>query len=342
MMKNYKKESLSELISSLPDYTKKNEVIKSNIYPIDKLLEGGFELGSFIQFVADSGIGKTTIALGIADALCNKGFKVLYIDAERSVSSEILETTNVKSYLNSNFILVKESEFSVVEDVLDKFISTGEINFVIIDSIAVLINSCFTSIDGKKISITTNNTSYNSVPLTKFMDKYKALAGDRKLCFIFINQYRNELNMVSGSKKRGYGANNSVYNTDIIIKIDKASSYKEKAFHDLTKDAATGIPLVFEISKSNKSKSGITVPAFLNYGVGLASRWNYIYELIEKDIIRKNGSYYSMLYDNEEIKAQGILNFVKELEDKGLMQLDILESLITDDDVLFIDMEEDK
>ena len=97
MSKNYKKESLSELISSLPDYTKNNEVIKSNIYPIDKLLEGGFELGSFIQFVADSGIGKTTMALGIADALCNKDFKVLYIDAERSVSNEILETTNLSN-----------------------------------------------------------------------------------------------------------------------------------------------------------------------------------------------------------------------------------------------------
>ena len=83
------------------------------------------------------------------------------------------------------------------------------------------------------------------------------------------------------------------------------------------------------------------MPAFLNYGVGLASRWNYIYELIEKDIIRKNGSYYSMLYDNEEIKAQGIMNFVKELENKGLMQSDILESLITDDKVIFIDMEEE-
>lgn len=343
MKKSYEKKSLSELASSLPDYVYNADVIKSGIYPIDKILNGGLELGSFVQLIAESGFGKTTLALGLSYALCESGFNVLYIDSEKSVSNEILESTKVKSFLKEKFFLVKESEFSVVEETLDQFIATDEINFVIIDSLAALINGCFTNISGKKdkISITTNNTSYNSVPLTKFMDKYKSIAGSKKVCFVFINQYRNKINMTSGAKEKAYGGKNTVYNCDVLIKIDKASLHKEKAFYELTKEVTTGIPLVLEIVKSNKKEPGTTVPAFLNFGKGIASRWNYIHELIEKEVIRKNGSYYTLLYEGEEIKAQGIKNFVKELENKNLMQLEILESLIADDLEIFIDMEDE-
>ena len=332
MLKNYKKESLSELTRSLPDYVNSGKIIKSDIYPIDQILSGGLELGSFVQFIAESGVGKTTIALGLSKDLCDKDYNVLYIDAEKSVSREILETTGVNNFVGRNFFLVKESEFSTVEDVLDKFISTDEINFVIIDSLAALINSCFTNIASKKDkkSIMTSNTSYNSVPLTKFMDKYKAIAGSKKICFILINQYRNKINMKTGATDKAYGSKNTIYNCDAVIKIVPASTYKEKEFYDLTKDVENGKSLVFEIFKSNKLKPGFSVPAFLRYGKGLICRWNYIYQLIKLDAIRKNGSYYSLFYEGEEIKAQGIISFVKELEIKGLMTLEILEELISE------------
>lgn len=343
MNKENVKKSLSELTRSLPDYVNNRKIIKSNIEPIDKILNGGLEEGSFIQFIAESGVGKTTIALGLSNALCDMDYNVLYIDAEKSVSKEILETTGVDDFIGRKFFLIQESEFSTVEDILDKFISTDEINFVIIDSLAALINSCFTNITSKKDkkSIMTSNTSYNSVPLTKFMDKYKAIAGSKKICFILINQYRNKINMKTGATDKAYGSKNTIYNCDAVIKIVPASTYKEKNFYDLTKDVGNGKSLVFEIFKSNKLKPGFSVPAFLGYGKGLICKWNYVFELIEKDMVRKNGSYYSMLYDNEEIKAQGIINFVKELEDKDLLQSDVIEDLITDDLTIFIDMEDE-
>ena len=104
----------------------------------------------------------------------------------------------------------------------------------------------------------------------------------------------------------------------------------KKEFYDLTKDVENGKSLVFEIFKSNKLKPGFSVPAFLRYGKGLICRWNYLYQLIKLDAIRKNGSYYSLFYEGEEIKAQGIISFVKELEIKGLMTLEILEELISE------------
>ena len=77
MLKNYKKESLSELTRSLPDYVNSGKIIKSDIYPIDQILSGGLELGSFVQFIAASGVGKTTIALGLSKDLCDKDDNVL-------------------------------------------------------------------------------------------------------------------------------------------------------------------------------------------------------------------------------------------------------------------------
>lgn len=330
MSKETEKKSLSELVSSLPDYIINEKIIKSDIYPIDKILGGGLELGSFVQFIAESGVGKTTIAVDLSHALCRMDYHVLYIDAEKSVSREILDTTNVSSFINKNFFLIKESEFSTVEEILDQFIATDEINFVIIDSLAALINSCFTNIDNKKgkKSIMTNNTSYNSVPLTKFMDKYKSIAGSKKICFILINQYRNKINMTSGATDKVYGSKNTIYNCDVLIRIVNASSYKEKEFYDLTKDIENGKALAFEIIKSNKLAPGISVPAYLKYGKGLMVGWNYIYQLLQLDAIKKNGSYYSLIYDGDEIKAQGIKGFINELEKNNIMNIDILQELV--------------
>ena len=328
------KSSLRELASSLNDYINDSEVISTDVYPIDKVLNGGLERGSFVQFVAESGIGKTTIALQIAHVLCEKEYNILYIDSEKSVSKEILTTTGVIDYHKKNFFLIKESEFSVVEKTLDQFISTNEIDFVIIDSIASLINECFTNIAKNKEtkSIMTNNTSYNSVPLTKFMSKYKTMSGTNNVCFILINQYRYKINMKTGATDKIYGSKNIIYNSDSVIKVSNTNSTQGKEFRDLTKDVSDGRSILFEVIKSNKLRPGFSMPAFLKYGKGISCRWNYIYELIKLGVIKKNVGYYSLEYAGEVIKDQGILNFVNDLENRDLMRQDFFEMLIAENE----------
>lgn len=334
-MKNSKvikgKSSLRELASSLPDYFA--DPVQTGVYLIDKLLNGGIDLGTFVQLVAEPGIGKSTIALQVANNLCSQGYNVLYVDSEHSVSRETLTSIGLFNY-KDNFFLVKESEFASVEQKLDEFILTGEINFVVIDSMACLINSCFTNIGSKKgsISVTTNNSNYMSGPVTKFMNKYKSLAAKYNIGFIIINQNRNSVNMTTGTVLKMYGAKNVEYNTDTIIRIKPIKATTLKDFKELTKDVVGGNALSFEIIKSNKAEPDVVCPGYLMYGKGVSNLWTYIYQLKKNGIIEQKGTFYTLDYHGDSIKGQGILNFMRSLEDNDISEENLKELLYSIDE----------
>ena len=101
--------SLSSVVSSLPDYMSDTKIIPTNIYMLDYILNGGMETGSFVQLIAESGLGKSTIALQIAYNYCETGEKVVYVDTESSVSNEILELTGVAEFINQSFMAPESS-----------------------------------------------------------------------------------------------------------------------------------------------------------------------------------------------------------------------------------------
>ncbi|MFV0275168.1 MAG: AAA family ATPase [Bacilli bacterium] len=306
--------SLADLANSLPNYFSDTTIVKSGIYSLDYLLKGGLQLGSFIQFVAESGIGKSTIALQVASNLCEQGHKVLYLDSEGSVTNKTLESTGVSKYLNNGFYYVRESTFDKVEKKLDRFISTNEISVIMIDSIANLINEGFTNLnDG--ISITNNNTNNISGPLVKFINKYKSVATSCNICFVLVNQYRNTINMKIGTQLKEYGSKNVRYASDVIIKINGIKSFgSARDFKNLTNSADAGIALELEIVKSNKSRPGTIMPAYLIYGKGIDNMWNWVYELKKADVIKQAGKYFSLDYVGNQIKEDGMPNFVRALE----------------------------
>ena len=80
MIKNIKLPDLCD------DCFKDNTIIETKIYPIDYLLKGGLELGYMFQFVGDSAVGKSTIALQIAKSVCERGYNLLYLDSEGSIT----------------------------------------------------------------------------------------------------------------------------------------------------------------------------------------------------------------------------------------------------------------
>lgn len=293
---NPEKPSLADIIKDFKVYTP--QIVPTQIHILDAILCGGLELGSIIQIVGESGVGKSTLAMDIAKQLCNQDYKVLYLDSEGSISKELI----TKIGLDENFIYARANTFKEVETILDKIINTNEIQFIFIDSLATIIHEGFTVIDGNKksISLTTDNTSYNSKKLVNFMNKYNALAKSRNICFIMINQHRNQLDMKNGSILKIYGAKNVIYNSDVVLRVKYAKS--TDAFKKLTSSAKRGVALQLEIVKSNK-KEPSEFPFYLLYGKGVSSIINDVYALIQIGYIKEEGNGY---YSCTKFKAHGI------------------------------------
>lgn len=333
--------SLAELASTLPNYFEDNKVVQTGVYALDNLLNGGIELGSFIQLLAEAGVGKSTICLELSKNLCEQGYYVLYLDSENSITKDMMDSTGI-SQVSDNFFLVKESTFDKAEEILDNFISTNKLSFIVVDSLPGLINPCFTNIGDKHISVTNNNTNNISGPMTKFMSKYKSLAASRNIGFILVNQNRNSVNMKTGTVLKAYGPKNVAYTSDVIIKISPIKSKEFRDFATLANGCKNGKALELEIVKSNKKAPGTAIVGFLKYGVGLIDIWNYIDILKKSGLVKQTGKYFSINWNGKEIKMEGISNFVEALiqEEFGLDSFKEMTSsgeITNDDFVITID-----
>lgn len=320
-MKNKNTESidLESISKSLPNYLD-NEIIPTDIYTIDKILNGGIEIGSTIQLIGESGVGKSTTTLSIAKNLCAKGKNVVYIDTENSVSKETMIKIGLEEYIKEEsrtFYYLRLSTFDEVEKKLDEFISTGDISLVILDSLPGLINKGYTNLKSG-ISITNPVSSYNSRALSMFMSKYKVLANQHKFSLLYTNQYRNKIDMTKGTIKKSYGGINVNHNSDVIIKINTS---KDKDFNKLCEvyndRFHKGKSGTLELVKSNK-RSPINIPFYLIYGMGISNLCNYIYALQKLEIIKKAGSYYSIEFGSNTIKTNGLYKFLIEVRENGM------------------------
>lgn len=313
-----KEKTLTDLIANInEEEKKKHQVISTKINSIDYILGGGLELGGKFQIVAESSTGKSTIALQICKNICEQGFDVLYIDSENSITSELLKSTGYDEYCNKvtgnkvgNLVLIKESEFDEVSKILDEFICLGRFKLIVIDSLASLVNKCYTNIGptGKVKEVTNNNTGYESRPLNLFINKYSTLSKKYNFAILYINQYRNKIDMKKGTILKEYGNKIVRYNSDIIINIkrDKDGIWQDEnnlISTDAKKNVGkppTHAKLIFTLDKSNKMLRETSIETYIKYGYGIDDSIDKILSLIRTGEIKKSGKYY-MLYGNQSI-----------------------------------------
>lgn len=328
---NYVRKTVSSKKNELKSYDIKTPIFKTEIIPLDAILGGGIRKGEVIQIVAESGFGKSTIACHVASKYCVKGKKVLYIDAEGSISIELLESLGLDEEIDKNFFYIREAVFSKVEETIDLFIREDSIDLIIIDSIACLIPEGFSKVE-KGISITTNNTNYTSRQLTSFFNKYNYIIKTKHINLLLINQYRNKVDMKVGTILKEYGGKNTKYNSDVILKISTIKSTGvNKKFKQLKLNNDPGTDLEFEIIKSNKMPPGITVPFYLIYGRGISNIASIMYALLQSKYVEEKNSFYrfkSSKSDDKEKKEllHGIDAFVNYL--KGNYPTNELEEVV--------------
>ena len=132
--KESKKNNLKLLVSNkLSDLkTVSNEQIESSIIEMDRVLGGGFTVGSTILLGGEPGIGKSTLALQLAANLSNSN-SVLYVSAEESISQINLRSKRLGITYNNLFILNDASIDQILLQIED-----SKPNIMIIDSIHAL------------------------------------------------------------------------------------------------------------------------------------------------------------------------------------------------------------
>lgn len=323
-----KNKELKKLITEINQTNKeKHHIIPTNIKSLDYILGGGFELGSKVQFVAESSTGKSTIALQISKSFCERSLNVLYVDTENSITKEMLKSTGCYKYNDNEdenlgeFVLLKESDFDTVSNYLDKCLKSKYFKLIVIDSLASMVSNCYTDLNSSKDvkSLTNNNTNYESRPLNLFINKYSNLANKYNVAILYVNQYRNKVDPKNGTILKEFGNKIVKYNSDIILKIKKD---KEVLWQDtngmFSNDYKTNekIPpshakLSFVLDKSNKLLTGTSIDTYIKYGYGIDDMLDETLDKVRNNEIQKDGKYYTL--PEESKKHDGLINLVNNI-----------------------------
>jgi RecA/RadA recombinase len=309
------KKSLVDL--EIKDYLAQKESIKTNILPIDMLFN--FTPGEIIQLVGETQTGKTTLSLQIAHNFCKQDKNVLFLDTKNDITIQHLENTNLTEYYSDkHFIVIKEFTFKKVEKMLEDFISTGEIDLIIIDSLPSLINDGYLNIESKSIKSDNNNTNYGTRPLMLLINKLKKLAIQYNICLLFVNEFRNKIDPFRGTINKVFGPKNLEYESNKIIQI-RPSSKTNKKFKEMFNELEEkGIGKTEELVVLKNNSSGNKLfPFFFEYGKGYDVKYLVLYALSENKYITKTGKYYS--FKDTSICETDELNFIQTLEQNGIL-----------------------
>lgn len=311
-MKIDKKLSIDDVLKELKDVnTTIQEPIITGLLPLDLIFSNGIS-DEVIQIAGDSGTGKTLLALELAQIYCSKEKKVLYLSTQNSVNQDRLQQFRLNQFLNNQFFIYKAQTFKTAEEILDKFIATDEINLVIVDSIANLVNDGYLNLNhegkSKGITIDNYNSNYDTRPLSLFIRKYSALSSNKHFTLVLVSSMRQKIHKTLGTIEKRFGPKSLDGCCSTILKINKPKSSKFfKTYENLNR----GTSLEFEVIKSNTSKPSSKIPFYLVYGYGIDDIYNLVYYLLEIKTIKQDGAYYS--FDGTNTKFHGIGPMIDEL-----------------------------
>ena len=317
MAKNTK-ESLEDKLSRLSTKYKTDlsiEYLDTGSIILNMLFGGGLPMTKNIQIYSESGYGKSTITIAMCKALCKAGHRVLYIDAEGSVNTNLLRSMGI---LNDNddtnllynkednpdgpFVFVQISYFEDIEEILEELIPNYDDNgipqpsdfrLVVIDSVAALAPKEYRGDAGEKLSVTSNKPGIIAKAIAAFLRKFNGYKTAYNMSFLYINQTRENLSMGYGAKYEDAipGGKAMIYYTDILVKLTSRGLYKTKVTTRAGEEQEIATEREIGVTcKKNKITDGqVTLPLQVVFGKGVSNIAAMPYILKRKTIVNDKG-----------------------------------------------------
>ncbi len=196
----------------------------------DRLVGGGWVVGSLSLLAGDPGVGKSTLMLHLADQLARQGLTVLYVCGEESVEQTALRARRLQ-VATDNLFFYSETNFEQIQTHIDRLNPQA----LIVDSIQILYKSEIASAPGSVTQVRELATSFMHLAkklgictfLIGHVTKSGEIAGPRVLEHIVDTVLEFE-----GDRQQGYRILRAVKNRfgptdDIVLFQMHAEGLKE-------------------------------------------------------------------------------------------------------------------
>ncbi|MFT8499801.1 MAG: recombinase RecA [Liquorilactobacillus satsumensis] len=272
--------------------------ISSGSLALDEALGvGGYPRGRIVEVYGPESSGKTTVALHAVAEVQHNGGVAAYIDAENALDPAYATNLGV----NIDELLLSQPDTGEQGlEIADALVSSGAIDIVVVDSVAALVPRA--EIEGEMGDA---HVGLQARLMSQALRKLSGTINKTKTIAIFINQIREKVGVMFGNPETTPGGRALKFSATVRLEVRRAEQIKDGA--DII-----GNRVRIKVVKNKVAPPFKRAEVDIMYGEGISKTGELVDMAVEKEIVKKSGSWYS--YGEDRI-GQGRENAKQYLTD---------------------------
>lgn len=281
-------------LSELPQT--KDSIVSTGIMGLDSALGvGGIKKGSIVEIYAPESAGKTTLALQMCRQYQKLGRPVLYIDSERTLTKETIESRGIK---DDNFYLMHVENLEMALEVCKA--SAQAFGAIVIDSLAGLIPKAV--IEG---DVGGSHAGLFPRIMSDALPVLVPLLEENGCTLVITTQLREKIGVMFGNPEQAVGGRALKYYASVRMEVRRSEIIKNDG-------VPAGCRVKTKIAKNKIAPPFQSVEFDIMFDHGVSVEGDILDNAVEKGIVTKCGAWYS--YNKNRI-GQGRENVKKYLRE---------------------------